>query len=209
MLNLQKGISSKAIEILNLMKNKVILFGLSVTLIAFTLIGGFFVYLPLYMKYRGYDEFFIGLALSLPALSGALSRMPLGLIIDKYKNEQMMLLPFLILSSLLTFLIANFSSLLQLLALLLILGFFNGSSTLAAIIFVARRANVQELGKAMGFLAMARSLGITLGPALYSQVLLLYGEESFDLGFYSLSLFTLSLSLMVFFLLKTSRGKTL
>jgi|TARA_B100000315_G_scaffold89621_1_gene82367 MFS family permease len=145
------------------------------------LLAGVGVLAPLYVRFLGFNEFFIGALFTTQAITGAFGRLPFGRLIDSTQRITRFMEWGLLLMAMSTigFVLSSDGG-----WLLLMMAFFGIGFSLAfmsATVNIARGTNVSNRGLAMGFGSMFRFAGFTVGPWLGSLVV--SSHDSFNAGF--------------------------
>ena len=145
------------------------------------LLAGVGVLAPLYVKFLGFNEFFIGALFTTQALTGAFGRLPFGRLIDNTKRiTHFMEWGLLIMAmSTIGFVLSSDGGWLLLMMALFGLGF--SLAFMSATVNIARGTNVSNRGLAMGFGSMFRFAGFTVGPWIGSLVA--SSQDSLNVGF--------------------------
>jgi len=145
------------------------------------LLAGVGVLAPLYVRFLGFNEFFIGALFTIQAITSAFGRLPFGRLIDNTKRIiRFMEWGLLIMAvSTIGFVLSSDGGWLLLMMALSGLGF--SLAFVSATVNIARGTNVSNRGLAMGFGSMFRFAGFTVGPWVGS--LMVSNQTSLNIGF--------------------------
>lgn len=134
------------------------------------LLAGISVLAPLYARFSGFGEIFIGILFTIQSLTGAFGRFPFGRLIDTSRHVWLLTAGGLLLAGLST---AGFGLSASGIWLILMMGVFGVGLALAfmsASVGIARGTSVTNRGMAMGLGSMSRFAGFMFGPWLGSVV---------------------------------------
>ncbi len=157
------------------------------------LLGGVSVLVPLYIRFIGFSEVFIGVLFTFQSLAGAFGRFPFGYQIDNTGRVYR----FMILGLLMMIMCTigfTLSSWAWLLIMMVLFGLGLALAFMSASVNIARVTNMSNRGLAMGFASMFRFTGFMVGPWIGSIVVSHQSilEIGYFYGFLSLSALSLA-----------------
>ena len=166
--------------------------GLSAMLTSFVGWGALRSFFPVYGSTLGYDTILIGGLFSAMVVVGAVTRIPVGYLLDHSNRSIPMIVVGLALTGIGLTVVGTLTSPIMLLAVLSFVGFSRAVVNLSSNVVIARGADKTSRGFAMGLTSTFRNLGATIGPLLTGIIIDLHG---FVVGFMAIGGLILSMSI--------------
>ncbi len=145
------------------------------------LLAGVGVLAPLYARFYGFSEIFIGAIFTTQSLTGAFGRLPFGRRIDSADQMSRLMMVGLLVMALCTVGFGLSSSGIWLLLMMGVFGLGLALAFMSASVNIARGTSKINRGLAMGFASMFRFAGFTVGPWVGSLVV--SSQPSLETGF--------------------------
>jgi MFS family permease len=165
----------------SIFRNRAVWLGCITTFCVSLLVAGISVLAPLYVRFNGFSEVFIGVLFTVQATTGAFGRFLFGNPIDR-SDKVVILMAFGLLSmTLATIGFALSSSWLWLLLMMMLFGLGLALGFMSANVSIARRSNGGNRGLTMGFASMFRYAGFMVGPWIGSLVV--SSQDILELGY--------------------------
>jgi MFS family permease len=163
--------------------------GWTLTITTSLLTGSSVAYFPLYLRDIGFDTITIGLLFAALSISAAISRVPLGTLIDKHRAEKATAFAGIMIASASVAFFPFVQAPLGLAGLMLLQGPSVGAISLVASVTVAKYAQPANRGLMMGMNSTFRNIGLFLGPVMVASVMSLSegGLGAYRLGFVIMS----------------------
>ena len=152
---------------------------------SFAVIGAFDAFFPVYATRIGLEPWLIGALFSAQFVVGMVTRVPLGMILDKVGDKLRIMTLGLLASAMGTALIPLFTQPLILFPLMLFMSTTRALSNIGGLTLVALGTSRRERGLALGITATFRHGGFALGPAVFTLGATLGG---FLFGFFTTAL---------------------
>jgi MFS family permease len=153
------------------------------------LVAGISVLAPLYARYSGFDEFFIGVLFTVQSVTGALGLFPFARRLDAARHVGLLTASGLLLIGLSTVGFTLSTSGIWLLLMMGVFGVGGALTFMSASVGVARGTSVANRGVAMGSVSMSRYAGFMFGPWLGSVVVSIQSSIAvgYTAGFFALA----------------------
>ena len=152
---------------------------------SFTLWGGVTVFLPIYAISAGIEISIVGMIFALAAVGTFLSRIPMGIFVDKFRQEPLLIVLGVVGASLTASTIGIVSTAILLAIIMVTIAITRSASNVSSHALVARTANPDERGLVMGTATASRAAGNTIGPIIMGIVI---GTHSYQAAFIVLAL---------------------
>ncbi len=152
---------------------------------SFTLWGGVTVFLPIYAISAGIEISIVGMIFALAAVGTFLSRIPMGIFVDKFRQEPLLIVLGVVGASLTASTIGIVSTAILLAIIMITIAITRSASNVSSHALVARTANPDERGLVMGTATASRAAGNTIGPIIMGIVI---GSHSYQAAFIVLAL---------------------
>jgi len=152
---------------------------------SFTLWGGVTVFLPIYAISAGIEISIVGMIFALAAVGTFLSRIPMGIFVDKFRQEPLLIVLGVVGASLTASTIGIVSTAILLAIIMVTIAITRSASNVSSHALVARTANPDERGLVMGTATASRAAGNTIGPIIMGIVI---GSHSYQAAFIVLAL---------------------
>ncbi|MBI4257399.1 MAG: MFS transporter [Thaumarchaeota archaeon] len=151
---------------------------------SFSLWSGVAAFLPIYAGAVGLEVHEIGSILALQAVLSFASRIPLGFMVDRFRKETLLIIFGLASAALSVFFLGYVSTYLPLLLLILVVSAGRSVANLGSHALIARSADKNSRGIAMGTAGASRNLGGAIGPVVIGVVL---SSQGYQEGFAALA----------------------
>ena len=152
---------------------------------SFTLWGGVTAFLPIYAISAGIEISIVGMIFALAAVGTFLSRIPMGALVDKFRQEPLLIVLGVVGASLTASTIGIVSTAILLAIIMVTIAITRSASNVSSHALVARTANPDERGLVMGTATASRAAGNTIGPIIMGIVV---GSHSYQAAFIVLAL---------------------
>ena len=166
---------------------------------SFTLWGGVAAFLPLYAISVGIEVSVVGMIFAVAAIGTFLSRIPMGVVVDKFRQEPLLIVLGVVGAALTASTIGLASNAILLIIIMVTISVTRSASNVSSHALVARTANPDERGLVMGTATASRAAGNTLGPIVMGIVV---GSHGYQAAFIVLAL-TSILGVVVTILIST------
>lgn len=173
------------LQISRLPTNRGLILGWTGFFTSFCLWSGVSAFLPIYGKVVGLEVGEIGSIFALQAALAFVSRIPLGVLVDRVRREPGLVVIGLAATALAVFFVGYVSSYLLLLLLILIVAAGRSVANLGSHVLVARSAEQNTRGMAMSTASASRNLGGSVGPIIIGSIL---GSQGYQGSFSALAI---------------------
>ena len=152
---------------------------------SFTLWGGVAAFLPIYAINKGIEVSIVGMIFAVAAVGTFLSRIPMGAVVDKFRQEPLLIVLGVVGASLTAATIGLASNAILLIIIMVTISVTRSASNVSSHALVARTANPDERGLVMGTATASRAAGNTVGPIVMGIVV---GSHGYQAAFIVLAL---------------------
>lgn len=180
-----RGTSKPSLKVSKMPVNGGLMFGWSGFFASFSLWTGVAAFLPIYAEDVGLQVSEIGTILALQAVLAFASRIPLGFLVDRFRRETVLIFSGLAVAASSVFFVGYVSGYLLLLLLMLLVSAGRSVANLGSHALVARSADKNSRGMAMGTAGASRNLGGAIGPVVIGAIL---SSQGYQEGFAALAI---------------------